>query len=86
MWVIVSITNFQTGNIGLEPQKLEFVCFFKLNNTLEYIESNRILFSVLKDFLKTIFDKVHFLVKCQSAFQPAKLIVSVLWQIRSVRM
>ena len=45
----VSITSFQLCNIASEPQKLQSVCcFLKLNNTLEYFESNRILFSVLK--------------------------------------
>ena len=74
MWVVVSMTSFQLYNIASEPQKLQSVCYFsKLNNTLEYFESNRILFSVLKGFLKTIFDKVWFLLNNQSGFKPANL-------------
>ena len=73
MWVVVSITCFQLCNIEPEPQKIESVCFLKLNNALEYFESNHIIFSVLKDFLNTIFDKIRFLVNYQSGFQPANL-------------
>ena len=64
MWVVVSTASFQLCNIEPEPQQIEIVCFLKLNNTLEYFESNLILFWVLQDFLKIIFDKVYFLVKC----------------------
>ena len=86
IWVAVSINSFQLCNIEPEPVKLETVCFLKLNNTLKYFESNHILFSVLKDFLKTISGKVPFLVKYQSGFQPAKLRIARLRQICSMRM
>ena len=62
---------FHLCNKEPEPQKLENVCFLKLNNKLEYFKSNHILFSVLKDLFKTIFDRDRFLVNNQSVFQPA---------------
>ena len=48
--VVVSVISFQLCNIEPEPQKLETVFYLKLNSTLEYFESDHILFSVLKDF------------------------------------
>ena len=84
MWIAVLITSFQLYNIEPEPQKLEIV-FFKLNNTLEYFQCNHILFSLLKDFLKTIFDKVRFLVICQSGFQPVSLRITEIQQVCSIR-
>ena len=60
---MLSITFFQLCNIERELQKIKNCLFFlKLNNTLDYFENNHILLWVLKDLLKTIFDKVRVLV------------------------